>query len=245
MTRFTKAALTVSSVCFALGIGLCIAGWLMGYKPGSYYQEQKERAEAVRDEEPLDRGMVFTDVTKLMVSVGAAECRILAFEGNSVKVETDENTAVECRQKGDTLTVSYGSGDKGFQWIRTEDPGIIRIYVPEKTVLELLEAEGGAAKISMEGLACHQLTLEVGAGDFSYEGTVEEKISVEVGMGAVSLILEGEASDFDYDMDCGLGAISVENGPSIAGAGENRVDNRADKKMELDCGLGSISVDFR
>lgn len=246
MRKFSKTVLTAGGVCFAAGISLCIAGWILGYEPGSLQEQYRERRIVMADEnEVYEDQQEFADISALKVSMGAAECRITSWEGDEIKVTAKDSTLLECRRDGEKLKISYGANNTFWNWMKMQEAGFIRIYVPEGLELKLLDVEGGASSISMENLSCRELDMEVGAGSFSFEGEVKRAVSVSCGVGSVSLMLNGKADDFDYKMGCGLGSISVENGPNIAGIGENKTENRGTKKMELECGLGSISVAFR
>ena len=246
MRGFIKISLAFGGVFLAAGIGLCISGILLGYEPGSILGASKEKLETMRDESyELSYAWEYEDITSLKVEVGAAECQILAYDGQKIRVEADNTKYLDCKKNGENLKVSYGQENFALHWFDQGGVGFIRIYIPKGEVLETLEVDGGAASITMEELVCKDVNLEIGAGALSYTGSVEKKISVDCGAGSVELILEGQAEDFNYSLECGLGSVSVENGPGIAGIGESKVDNRAAKKAELECGLGSIAVTFR
>lgn len=248
MKRFTKIALISSGICLTAGIGLCISGVVLGYEPGSILEEYRVKSVSMREGSyELSDTQEYEDVTSLKVSIGAADCQIVAYDGDMVRVDTDNTRYLKCRNNGRQLIVEYGPDDEDgvFQWFGLEDMGFIKIYVPETLELKELDLEGGAANITAENLICQDVEMEIGAGALIYEGSVLRKISADCGAGSVEVIVDGEASDYNYDLECGLGSIEVEGGPEIAGIGDTRIDNKADKKMELECGLGSIEVSFR
>lgn len=244
MKKFTKVSLTVSGVCLVAGIGLCISGFALGYRPGNILGHRQERV-ALVDSGTYEfaYNQEYEDISSIKLSVGAADCRIQSYDGTSVRVEAGASKLVDCKKTGDELRISYGD-DVSLRTLVDEEEGFIRVYVPEDTELALLKLEGGAANVVAENLSCKAVDMEVGAGAFSYQGSVSKTLTVECGVGSVEAQLEGEMQDFNYELDCGLGSVIIENGPSIVGIGEERLDNQADKKMELECGLGSILVSF-
>lgn len=244
MKKFTKVSLIISGICLAAGIGLCISGFALGYRPGNFLGHRQERV-ALVDSGAYEfaYNQEYEDIFIIKLSVGASDCRIQSYDGTSVRVEAGSIKLVDCKKTGDELRISYGD-DVSLGMLMDEEEGFIRIYVPENTELELLKLEGGAANVSVEKLSCETVDMEVGAGAFSYQGSVSKTMAVECGVGSVEVQLEGEMKDFNYELDCGLGSVIIEDGPSIVGIGEERLNNQADKKMELECGLGSISVSF-
>lgn len=245
MKGFTKLCLALGGVCTAAGMGLCISGVLLGYEPGSVLGEYREKAEMIRDGSyELSQVQEYENITSLEVDVGAADCRILAYDGDKVRVETDSGKYLTGKKTGEKLKVSYGPENFNLFWQNFGGVNFIIIYLPQGEALEELKVKGGAASITIEKLVCEKVSLEIGAGSVSYQGLVEKELSADCGLGSVDLMLDGKPNDFNYDLECGLGSISVERGPNIAGAGENKMDNKASKRMWLECGLGSVDVSF-
>ncbi|MDD3796481.1 MAG: DUF4097 family beta strand repeat-containing protein [Lachnospiraceae bacterium] len=242
MKTFTKTILILCTLFLTLGIIFCAAGWSMGYYPGTYLRQYQQQIEDGTIE--LEHTEEFKNIQSLSLSVGMADCKIESYKGSKIRVESSDNNYVECETDGNTLNIQYGQRISGISWLIQNEPGAIRIYIPEKLHLKKLSIEGGAGQIAAEGLSCDELSLIGGAGAFSYQGSVEQNVVVGCGFGQVQLRLEGKAKDFEYSLDCGLGSVKVENGPSINMIGEYDTHGKADKHMELQCGLGSISVGF-
>lgn len=244
MKEFTKLCLMLGGGCAVAGIGLCICGSLLGYEPGSILGEYREKEARVREGSyELSCVREYENITSLKVEVGAANCSIRTYDGTKVRVAAENDQHFQVKESGGTLKVSYGAENLRFlQDFLAEN--FITIYLPRGETLDRLEVDGGAANIVMEEMDCERAELEIGAGTLSYQGSVEKELSVDCGLGSVNLELQGKADDFNYDLDCGLGSISVERGPNIGGVGENKLDNKASKKMRVECGMGSVNVGF-
>lgn len=244
MKTFTKISLAVSGVCLVAGIGLCISGVALGYRPGNLLGRHQEMA-ALKEEsgDKFSYTQEYKDISLIKLSVGAADCRIQGYDGDCVLVEAASSRLIDCKQSGDSLKISYGEEESLIPFLKEEE-GRIRVFIPQNQELKALKLEGGAANIAAEDISCEEVDMEVGAGAFTYKGSVSKKIAVECGLGSARLSVEGEAQDFDYTLECGLGSVTVEDGPYILGIGEERMNNQAEKKMELDCGMGNIEVTF-
>jgi len=102
---------------------------------------------------------------------------------------------------------------------------------------------GAGEAIINEGV-CGKLDLEVGLGDLQYDGSLSGDLDAECGMGNMDISLDGKEEDFNYQIEVGMGSITVENNSYGGMAQSKEIDNGADAKMDLDCGMGSINIEF-
>lgn len=111
--------------------------------------------------------------------------------------------------------------------------------------LGIAEIEIGAGAGTVNGGKAKELAIEVGIGAFNYEGTVKGNVGADCSMGSISLDIEGKKSDYNYDVDCAMGRISV-GGTSYSGLGrEKYINNGSSYTFVLECSMGNISVKFR
>lgn len=126
-----------------------------------------------------------------------------------------------------------------------------------------LTIEGGAGKIEADTLiAAGELDAEIGAGDFYIKEAVLGETSIECGVGRfeigscslngdaeigggvgdVNIGITGEKEDFNYELSCGMGELSV-FGDSYTSLGKNKeIDNHASHTISLECGVGRVNV---
>lgn len=102
----------------------------------------------------------------------------------------------------------------------------------------------GAGNVKIKNIKSGELDIECGVGNCIFEGRVDGNMKVECGVGNCKLKLENKESDFNYDISCALGKVSV-NGTRIKNLGSERLhrDGTALAKAVLECGLGNISVE--
>ena len=105
--------------------------------------------------------------------------------------------------------------------------------------------EVGAGQANMSNLSVHDFDLEVGAGQAIVKNLSVNKLNVEAGMGEVDVEIDGVEADYNYDVECGIGEVTVGN-RSFGGMGaEQSITNlNATKEMNIECGIGKVAVKF-
>lgn len=107
-----------------------------------------------------------------------------------------------------------------------------------------LSVSVGAGDIELEEAALTDVEVQVGAGNFMIDGEVSGNISAECAMGNITLKLAGSESDFNYEIECVTGNITVGNEEYSGLAQEKSVNNNAAKTIELECAMGNVEVEF-
>lgn len=107
------------------------------------------------------------------------------------------------------------------------------------------DIEIGAGSATIVDGKTTDFKIDVGAGSFNYEGIVAGNVNAECSMGNIHMDIIGKKSDYNYNVDCAMGKITV-GGSSYGGLGsEKSVDNGSDKTLDLDCSMGNITVKFK
>lgn len=109
---------------------------------------------------------------------------------------------------------------------------------------EEIEVSVGAGDIKLTDAVLKDVKVEVGAGNFAIEGAVSGNISADCAMGNITLKLEGSETDFNYDIECVTGNITIGSHEYSGLAQKQRIDNNAEKSIELDCAMGNVEVEF-
>ena len=65
-------------------------------------------------------------------------------------------------------------------------------------------------------------------------------------MGDMELTLTGKATEYNYELKCGLGNLEVDDslGTSITSGNKQITNEGATKNIKLDCGMGNVQVEF-
>lgn len=100
--------------------------------------------------------------------------------------------------------------------------------------------DGGAGKLTINNSTINNLELDMGVGSLELESKLTGQNEISCGVGTTIINLTGTVSDYQINIDKGLGATTVagntvKDGETI-GNGKNT--------LEIDGGIGSITVDF-
>lgn len=110
------------------------------------------------------------------------------------------------------------------------------------TAYEEFSVDVGAGSMEIIDFSTEKLEADCGVGEIDISGTVSEKVEADCGVGRITLNLFGKETDYNYELEVGLGEISI-NGTSYSSlSSHKKIDNGADKKISLDCGVGQIDV---
>lgn len=110
--------------------------------------------------------------------------------------------------------------------------------------LGTLKLSLGAGELRADDVTVESLEASIGAGNMEFSGGIYKSAEISCSMGNVSMDLEGDKEDFNYQLSCVAGNMDID-GEHFAGAAMDRsIDNGAAKTMEIDCSMGNVEVDF-
>ena len=100
--------------------------------------------------------------------------------------------------------------------------------------------DGGAGKLTINNSTINNLELDMGVGTLELESKLTGQNEISCGVGTTIINLTGTASDYQINIDKGLGATTVAG--NTVKDGETIGDGK--NILEIDGGIGSITVDF-
>lgn len=169
----------------------------------------------------------------LSIATGISELEIKT--GETFKVEADSEK-VNIKQNGDKLSITEISNST-FGWFENDKRKII-IYVPENLVFEKTNINSGTGKISVDSLTTKSLKSSLGIGEVSFTNLTVDNAKFDCGIGSVNVSLTGESSDYEIDVDKGIGDINF-NGRSVK---DHSTIGNGDHKIDIDGGIGAINI---
>lgn len=147
----------------------------------------------------------------------------------------------------DQLNVSLGAGQLQLEDMTVESMEVsigAGQLLMENMVISSLEVSLGAGELCADAVEVQTLTASIGAGNMEFDGAINESAEISCSMGNVTMELEGDKKDFNYQLSCVAGNMDID-GETFAGAVmERTIDNGADKSMDIDCSMGNVEVDF-
>ncbi len=262
MKKSTKRILALSFFCLLIGLAFCIASFFLGLNQRILTNVVQE-ARLQMDEKlgwfrnigtdvskSQDSGKEFSktyaNITELDLELGDTECTLIPWEEAEWKVEGSQLPPnFRCEQDATKLAIRCRKSTWNF-WKFGNESSVLEIYVPERELLEEIRIDHGAGELLGEGgsISCKKLDVECGVGSCSLRMDIREELRIDCGVGEVAVALQGEYTDFDYNLQCGVGEITVD-GESFGSIGaEKKVSHDAEKEIRIDCGVGSVSVEF-
>lgn len=198
------------------------------------------------------------EARKLEIVVGAGKLYVKYYDDNFVKLEVGKHDQMQCFVEENTLKIIGGSK------LSINGTGSdMTVYLPESFSYDEIVMDVGAGSLAVEKLDGDKITIDlgmgnailndvnaknvdlsVGMGNLEIEGTLTGDANIDCGMGQVVLELFGNGKDFNYELECGIGSLKVEDVYSIVGIGEKNISNGAAKKMDVSVGMGSVEIRF-
>ena len=197
-------------------------------------------------------------VPNLELKLGAGEFEIKESETTDILIKS--GMPIKAQVDGDTIKIHTKDSVQFISW---GSSGVISIEVPKGTHFGDVDMKIGAGKIECENVSAQKLSLEVGAGEiimsesdtkemavnvgmgsFIFHGNVNGDIEMDCGMGNAQLWLDGTEEDYNYEIDCDMGNITVGNHSYGGVSAKQYIDNNAAYDIEMDCGMGNVELYF-
>lgn len=259
MKRSTRNLLKAALICFVIGAAFGISGFCTGFH-GSDFSAAVENgyftlvgpigekttsliSDATQSKHSYND--TFSDVEKLKLDTGVADCRIIPYDGEVWKV-TGSNlpSSFKCEQKGSELKIdssnSWGFFSHGNRHVQ------LNIYIPQSQEVKKIEIDAGVGdfEVGNEFLKCRELEIDSGVGDCTIRADITRKLDIDGGIGEINLTLKGEEEDFNYDIDGGIGSLDIGDNHYSDLGNDEKIDNHASKDIILDTGVGAVTIDF-
>lgn len=230
MKKFTKIVLIVAAIFLAIGIACIALAFALGYKRqdiNSIVQNGKvnswlsNKMDENQEKPQSNVDQITETCHKLDVEFGGGVLEIKYADVDAIEVSMLDVDDYKCYVREGELHVQGGLR-KGIE--NTE--GRIMITIPN-------------------GYQFDEAELEVGAGKATVTGLLVRELDIEVGAGAMELQLPGSETDYNYELECGVGEIHV-GSEKYSGIGfEKETRNPgAMKTFDVHVGAGEVKVIF-
>lgn len=134
--------------------------------------------------------------------------------------------------------------------VKLEDINTKKLYLTNGTgslnakriTANIAEIQCGTGSVNLDDVYFKVTSLETGTGSTNISGQLDGDTEIQSGMGSINLNLIGSADNYNFDIEKGLGSITVDNKTYS----ELQTNNpNADKEIEIHGGMGSITIDFQ
>ena len=229
---------------------------------GIYMTEKSEDSSSSNQEssvlqEKASNASVYSNVQKIEIDMQSGG---LYFEPTNdkelrVSVNGKDGKETTVRQNGDELEI--------YNDFRNHK-GNVRIYYPEDMNFREISISMGGGDVAVKGsIKADEFDAELGTGVFHAEGIEATESSWEVGAGEIVLgciesrdmdfdcgtgsieaKIAGKQSDFNYDVECGIGSVKIGNEEYGGVAFDKTINNGQNRQIEISCGIGEIQLSF-
>ena len=219
------------------------------------------------DTERIVSEETFSDIENLKLDIGACEVQIKTGKDDKIRIDDSRmktENAVQKKLSDDGKTLEIATKMRSSFKNMSKAKGTIVIYVPGGYVFDQVEMEYGASTAEIKGLnvkslkiksgasGCtikdadvEELDAEAGAGSLDFYGIVEKGADINCGAGSITLNLEGEEKDYNYEVDSSAGSVEIGDDIEIGGlSSEKTIDNGSESTIEISNGAGSVEICF-
>ena len=245
-----KKRFKISLIIFVIGIVISITAYSLGGRINSSSAKNS-----------INFSEVYTGIETLDIDLGLSDVELK--KGNEFKIEANNVSS-------NTFSSSVENG----KWnIRDNMPSkifninhynnIVTVYIPElfenskikikigagQLIVNQLTANNidiniGAGNLKMDNLTATEVNIDCGVGNIEINGEISDKGNVKCGVGNVSLNLKGNKKDYKYNLNVGIGEISLNNN-NYNGLGNKVTQNISSSKLlKVDCGIGKLSLNI-
>ena len=247
MKKFTKIAVVISAILIVVGLICLFVSFGLGFT-GRDFANMVDSGKFNFALDTIGRYEKEHDLTtelqksfsNLDIELGAGNLELVYGDEEEVQIEQNHVASFECYVEDKTLHIE---GRRSFGVGNTDET--IRIVIPKEKAFEQVDLEVGAGKAGLQGLIVDAIDIEVGAGEVNITDLDVGHLNAETGAGKLYVEVIGEESDYEYDLECGIGELKV-GGNFYGGVGNSQhISNPdANRHMNLECGIGKIEVVF-
>lgn len=144
-----------------------------------------------------------------------------------------------------SASITTGAGKVSVDKL-SSDNLILELGAGEVTVNNLIaqknaDINGGAGKVNINSGELNNLDLDIGVGQLNLIGKLTGDCEIDCGVGETNLTLTGNNSDYEINLDKGLGNATIDgvlfDRSSHYGSGQNSID--------IDGGVGAVNIIFK
>ncbi|MBQ8592300.1 MAG: DUF4097 family beta strand repeat protein [Lachnospiraceae bacterium] len=103
----------------------------------------------------------------------------------------------------------------------------------------------GAGEAIFEESSVKDMEVNVGMGNMEYAGEIAGDLKADCSMGSIIFELTDSEQNHNYNMNCAMGSIELEDKSYSGMASGVYLDNDADSEFTVDCAMGSIEIYFK
>lgn len=246
MKKLTKVLLIIATVFVIIGV-ICLVGSVaMGVTWGTFtdmIDDGKFRfGGGEMDIQTDEDSREFQEnIHELDIEIDAGGLEIYYDDQvNAIQVKQENTSHLKTYVDEETLHMEYD-----HKWGIHNTDGQVIVILPQGMNFREVDLRIGAGQASINGLIADSLDVSVGAGQADIKRLDVKEMNAETGAGELHVEVLGEEEDYSYQLECGIGNITIA-GQSYSGLGNEKKIRNENAKGELDieCGVGEVKIEF-
>ena len=219
------------------------------------YTPTEERLAQHHNEKLHNYTCEFRGIERLEVDVQNAQITVFATE--------NENEFMYYSNRRNSIAKVEGSTLKLEDKFNIRDKIELELYIPIGVLKEIeIEAVNGTisadrivadnvnieidnASVQMDELIVeNKAELQINAGQMIVGFYSGNNLETECAMGSIMVVCEGNQEDYNYDLECGMGQIQIQQ-DIYSGIGKDlKIHNESKKSIKAECAMGEIVLEF-
>lgn len=213
----------------------------------SYFDEDGDVKDSISSTE-TENGTTIYEIeeacTSLDIEFAAGIFEIYYTDVENIVVEGTDVDELFVQVRNNTLEIG-AIAEVNVDIDGVEDRKLV-VKIPTETQFKSVDMEIGASQADIRDLNTEELEIAVGAGQANVDQVSVSKLDVEVGVGEVNIALNDVQEDYNYNIECGIGSVTVGTVSYGGFAAEKRVTNPgAAKEINVECGMGEVTIQFK
>ncbi|WMJ88745.1 DUF4097 family beta strand repeat-containing protein [Anaerocolumna sp. MB42-C2] len=125
------------------------------------------------------------------------------------------------------------------------DVGAGSLHIEELSASEKSSYSIDTGQLVIENISAQDANINCGVGNLTAAGVINGDSLVTCGIGNVSLAINGNENDYNYNVDCGIGTVIINDNSYSGVNSKHKTNNNAKNSFDLDCGIGKIALEIQ
>lgn len=118
-------------------------------------------------------------------------------------------------------------------------------FIADSLSTDMFTAEIGAGNAEIENASVKDSDIQVGLGNLTYSGLISRNLTAECGMGNMELFLNDAYENHNYELECVMGNVTLNQKNFSAVAYTDTIQHDADSTYFLECSMGNMTILFK
>lgn len=215
----------------------------VGFRFGTEQSQSLSEHNQVKQEADKEYAVVEENYNCLDIEFGYGNLEISYGDVEEIQIQQQNVKKYKCYVDEGTLHIegnlkaNIGIGNQA---------GKIVILIPKDIVFDEVDLEFGAGKAEVLDLIANKVDIELGAGEMNITKLDAKEFNAETGAGKLYAELVGKQTDYSYNLECGIGQLTIGDSTYTGLGTEQRISNPgAERFADIECGVGEIAIEFQ